>query len=293
MARKPTPVPAVIENTIDEAKVAELQAAHHAMAVVDFEGQENLIALAQQFGYQGALTVGGIEDEIRFYQQRSVEALLETGKRLLLLKEASPHGEFEQRVELLGIGIRTAQVFMGAAKKTAKSATVALLANRAKDQKAFLELITHDDGVVENLAEMDGFDRMSASQLRDKAREIEKDLDEQKKLNAKKADRITALQEEVDRIAVLQPDEDLADLQSKATKKMHGALAAVKGELRQALLALKDYGADQGLFMAGLVGQVQHDLAGLREEFNLPDTSTAADQQGLAEINQWAVPVND
>ncbi len=51
-------------------------------------------ALAQELGYVGALTVGTLEDEIRFYQRRTVEAILETGKRLLLLKEVTPHGEF-------------------------------------------------------------------------------------------------------------------------------------------------------------------------------------------------------
>ena len=41
--------------------------------------------LALSLGYEGALTVGALEDEIRFYQRRSVEDVLELGKRLLLL----------------------------------------------------------------------------------------------------------------------------------------------------------------------------------------------------------------
>jgi hypothetical protein len=59
-------------------------------------------------GYEGTLTVGALEDEIRFYQRRTVEAILETGKRLNVLKELTPHGEFQKRVEMLGFSGPTA-----------------------------------------------------------------------------------------------------------------------------------------------------------------------------------------
>lgn len=133
------------------------------------------IAVAQQIGYQGSMSVGALEDEIRFYQRRTVEAILETGKRLLVLKELTPHGEFTKRVELLGFGDRTARRFMQAATKTAKSAILADLSGQAKNGLAFLELVTHDDDVLEGLQEMDDFDRMSASQLRQAARELQAD----------------------------------------------------------------------------------------------------------------------
>jgi len=151
---------------------AQEASARNALAVVE----ANAAALAQELGYQGALTVGALEDEIRFYQRRTVEALLETGKRLLLLKEMTPHGEFQQRVEMLGFSLRTAQRFMQAAAKTAKSATVALLSTQVKNQKVFLELITHDDDALENLQEMDDIDRLSASQLRERLRQAEQDV---------------------------------------------------------------------------------------------------------------------
>lgn len=134
------------------------------------------MALAQELGYQGQLSVGALEDEIRFYQRRSVEALLECGKRLLLLKKMTAHGEFEQRVEMLGFSYRTASRFMQAAQKTSKSANLALLSAEVKSASAFLELVTHDDDVLENLAEMDNIDRMSASELRAALRQSEQDV---------------------------------------------------------------------------------------------------------------------
>ena len=158
---------------------AQEAGARNALAVVEAKAA----ALAQELGYQGALTIGTLEDEIRFYQRRTVEAILETGKRLLLLKEVTGHGNscqfgtnFDQRVELLGFSRRTAYRFMQAAAKAVKSATVAVLANQVKNASAFLELVTHDDDVLENLQEMDDIDRLSASQLRERLRQAEQDV---------------------------------------------------------------------------------------------------------------------
>lgn len=151
---------------------AQEAGARNALAVVEAEAA----TMAQELGYQGALTVGTLEDEIRFYQRRTVEAILETGKRLLLLKKITPHGEFTQRLEMLGFSDRTAQRFMQAAAKTAKSAKLAVLQYEIKSASAFLELVTHDDDVLENLQEMDDIDRLSASQLRERLRQAEQEV---------------------------------------------------------------------------------------------------------------------
>lgn len=140
------------------------------------EQSQKAVALATELGYQGPLSAGALEDEIRFYQRRSVEALLECGKRLLLLKEVTPHGEFTQRVEMLGFSAPTARRFMQAASKTAKSLNLSVLSTQVKSASAFLELVTHDDDVLENLQELDDIDRMSASQLRDALRQSEQDV---------------------------------------------------------------------------------------------------------------------
>lgn len=158
---------------------AQEASARTALAVV--EGK--IAAMAQELGYQGALTVGTLEDEIRFYQRRTVEAILETGKRLLLLREVTGHGnssqigtDFDKRVELLGFSRSTAYRFMQAAAKTAKSSKLELLSTQVKNASAFLELVTHDDDVLENLQEMDDIDRLSASQLRERLRQSEQDV---------------------------------------------------------------------------------------------------------------------
>lgn len=140
---------------------------------------QNTLALADQLGYDGSLTVGALEDEIRFYQRRSVEAILALGTRLALLKEMSPHGEFARRIELLGFSYRTAARFMQAALKTSKSATVAYLADQISNSGKFLELVTLDDDDLAALKDggtlagltLDDVEKMSVSELRASLRE--------------------------------------------------------------------------------------------------------------------------
>jgi hypothetical protein len=90
-------------------------------------------------------------------------------------------------------------------------------------------------------------------------------------------------------IAKSTPDQVLLELQKESTALMNDALGCVRGQIRQAFIALKNHtDDDHSLFMAGLVGQLQADLHALREEFNLPDISTAAEQALAADVAQWA-----
>ena len=187
MSRPEKPEAEDMSITPNPAALAEVSNSLNMVAAMNSEAAANANALATQLGYEGALTVDALEDEIRFYQRRTVDALLETGKRLLLLRELTDHGEFEQKVETLGFSTRSAQRFMQAAAKTAKSANLALLSSQVKNASAFLELITHDDDDLESLKELDDIDRLSASQLRKKLRETEADYEASQKRNAKLA----------------------------------------------------------------------------------------------------------
>lgn len=125
-----------------------------------------------------------------------------------------------------------------------------------------------------------------------------KQADEAKKEHAATSKRLEVVTKQKEtaeakaaRIAVMPPDESLADLQKDASKVMNDALGAIRGGLRAALVALNDVpeGApNQAVFMAGLVGQVAAELAALREEFNLPDVSNAAEVALAGEMAQWA-----
>ena len=140
---------------------------------VMFEQMDIVVALAKNLNYDGELTIGDLENGIRFYQKRTAEACIELGKRLLLLKKMTPHGEFIQRIELLDFNERLAQKFMQAASKFSKTNSKTVL-QKAGSQTKFLELLVLDDvalmtleagGEVAGLT-LDGIECMSVSELR-------------------------------------------------------------------------------------------------------------------------------
>lgn len=160
-------------DTLSQERLDQAGAAAQELNALQVIANDNARAVALQVGYEGSMAVDALVDEIRFYQRQTVEACLQLGRRLLVLKEFSQIGKiFEERLDELGISKSSAYRFMGAALKTAKSANLSLLSGQVKSVSAFLELVTHDDDVIENLAEMDDIERMSASELRAKCREL-------------------------------------------------------------------------------------------------------------------------
>ena len=293
MARKTIPAPESKETPVELGRIAlDIQAAN-TLALMETTAAENVLALAQQLGYEGALSVGALEDGIRFYQQRTAEACLELGKRLVLLKEAVLHGEFKPRLELLGIDARAAQRFMAAAEKFSKAVAAPLL-KLANSQSKLLELLVLDDSEMAELSETGSVRGMAADEIADMGyRELRAKLREhiaEKKATETLVANLHTKNDKLSRhIAKSTPDQVLLELQKESTALMNDALGCVRGQIRHAFIAIRNHTeADHSVFMAGLLGQLQADLTALREEFNLPDVSNAADLALAAEVDQWA-----
>ncbi len=205
MPRKPAPEPQFIDSA-DPKAIAALSDSANALVSINQQMSAAAQAVAVQVGYEGTLAVGALEDEIRFYQRRTVESLLELGKRLLVLKELTPHGEFEHRVELLGFSYRSAARFMQAAIKTSKSANLALLSSQVKSASAFLELVTHDDDTLDAVAQMDDIDRMSTTELRAAVRNLQGDIEAKDKVLDSTQKKLTKLQIQANKKVVADTD---------------------------------------------------------------------------------------
>ena len=309
MARQAKPDAVVLEASVNEAAFSQGSENLNALALVNTKVNAAAQALAEELGYDGALSVGTLEDEIRFYQRRTVEACLELGKRLLLLREMTAHGNscqigtnqdatrgnssqigtnqgFDKRVEQLGFSRSTAYRFMQAAAKTAKSANLAVLSTQVKSASAFLELVTHDsDEDIERVAKLDDIDRMSASQLRAALRESREDAKASEKRRSVLLQQKEKLEEDLAkekaaseiRIAQADPEVEQASLLQETTARAHKALAYVRGDLRHAFEALQALeGGPQGAgtshrnIMAGFVNDLQNELDILRADFFLP-----------------------
>ena len=187
-------------------RVALAVQAVDALAALELQTIDNARAVAQQLGYGGALTVGTLEDEIRFYQRRTVEDCLELGMRLVVLKELTSYGEFIKRVELLGINDRMARRFMSATLKFSKRTSKSVL-EVVGTQSKLLELLVLDDGEIEALETgetvrgiaLDTIDKMSVSELRKVLRNQNDDLQAKDMLIVKKDEKINDLDQKLNR----------------------------------------------------------------------------------------------
>lgn len=110
----------------------------------------------------------------------------------------------------------------------------------------------------------------------------------QEDLSATKSKQIDKLKVQLKRIQAAPPDEVLADLKREATGIADGLQGGILGALRSAVQAINSHGDERhqhDVFLAGLLGQVQACLTRVRQEFDLPDVSTAADTPAWAKAD--------
>ncbi len=148
-----------------------------------------------------------IVHETRFYMAQSAEAMLEAGKRLLILKENEPRGEFENLVQdQLGIPKTTAYRLVQAAVKFLSprlSSSFPALGMLGKTK--LFELMTEDDEDIAELAEggtiagltLDDIDRMSVRELRATLRKDDAALKRSQQLVAEKEKQLQQLSQQL------------------------------------------------------------------------------------------------
>ncbi|APC14552.1 DUF3102 domain-containing protein [Pseudomonas frederiksbergensis] len=227
-------------------------------------------------------------NEARFYMAQSAEAMLEAGKRLIVLKENEPHGDFEQIVrEQLGMPERTAQRMMQAALKylspqlQAKAPALALLG-----KTKLFELIAEDDEDLAALADggtvaglvLEDIDRMTSRELRAALRDARDDFSAQGKVMAKKTadldDAKVELEKARKRIQSATPDDVIKDLRSEVVALSFEIESKVMGALREGFTQMAEHanetGQDHRTFKADLIRQLEITLATVRSEFHLP-----------------------
>ena len=290
--RKPLAVPDIVdvEDESESASngLAVMREQVRELAVRNVEAEQHVRAVALQVGYQlpaDCTDPDLIQRDISANMRRSVEACLEVGRGLTVLKAACEHGQFKARLDVLGVDESVARRFMQAATKFSNRASTHVLTAAGSQTKLF-ELLILDDDQVEELEltgqtgelTLDDVAAMSVKELRAKLRELRHELKATEEISAEKTQRIETLQREAKRIAAAPPDQVLADLQAEATRMANDVRGGIIGALRQALIALDLQEARPTVFMAGLVGQLEDDLRALRAEFALPEVS--ADEHG-------------
>ncbi len=253
---------------------------------------EHRLEIMQQFGDGLPYERDRIVHETRFYMAQSAEAMLEAGKRLVILKENEPHGDFIDIVESqLSLSKRTAQVMMQASLKylspklEPKAQALALLG-----KTKLFELMTEDDEDLVELADggtiagmsLDDIDRMTSRELKAALREARETNAAQQRVLADKNEKIDSLStklEKKSRIQPPKPDEEVKKLRAEVTALAVEAESAIAVRLSSAFETLCAYCAENMIdtprdFMAGLVCQLESTACSLRSTFDLPDEPT-------------------
>ncbi|MCZ5354697.1 DUF3102 domain-containing protein [Escherichia coli] len=248
---------------------------------------QHRMEIMQQFGDGLPYERDRIVHEARFYMAQSAESMLEAGKRLIILKENEPHGDFVGIVEeQLGLHVRAAQRMMKASLKylspklEPKATTLSLL-GKAK----LFELVAEDDEDLAELADggtvagltLDDVDRMSVRELRQALREARETNAAQQQVLAGKDEKINELAtklEKKSRIQPPEPDEEVKKLRAEVTALAVEAESAIAVRLSGAFETLCEYCSKNMIdtprdFMVGLVCQIERSVHALRETFDL------------------------
>ncbi|EBL9830556.1 DUF3102 domain-containing protein [Salmonella enterica] len=277
MARKPTALQIIdpIDGVVPDSLNVELnEIAQHRMAIME------------QFGEGLPYERTRIIHEAKFYMAQSAEAMLEAGKRLVILKENEPHGDFIEIVESqLSLPKRTAQIMMQASLKylspklESKAQALALLG-----KTKLFELMTESDEELADLADggtiadmtLDDIDRMTTRELRKALRESKEDLAASRKLNAEKSQEINELKETqfrtVDPDGVIQ--KWIHDFGEEHEKFLRTFISTVPFFFQKLEDDYNNRGINHMGLMAGLLHDIEREIASVRAQFDIPELNT-------------------
>lgn len=251
------------------------------------------LEIMQQFGDGLPYERERIVHETRFYMAQSAEAMLEAGKRLVILKENEPHGDFTNILENdLGLAPQVARRMMQASVKFLgngddhpKRSALSVLG-----KTKLYELMVLDDEELDVLADggtvagatLDDIDRMTSRELKAALREARETNAAQQRVLADKNEKIDNLSTKLDKKSRIQPpkpDEEVKKLRAEVTGLAVEAESAIAVRLSSAFETLCAYCAENTIdtpkdFMAGLVCELESAARNLRSTFDLPDEPT-------------------
>ena len=255
MARKPTPTTIDISPEAvgaDSTLLPAMRETANRLAVMHTEQEAMVRTVAAQLGYQlpaDCTDPDLIQRDIAANMRRSVEACLEVGRGLRVLKEACEHGSFLARLDVLGIDAGVAQKFMQAARKFSNASSTRHLTAAIGNQTKLFEMLVLDDEQIEELEltgqtgelKLDDIATMSVKELRATLRETREKIADKDRVLASKNTKIDELDQQLSRTLKqihLPPwDERVAPFQKEITERQSILDAAIAKHL-EAIKAL-------------------------------------------------------
>jgi hypothetical protein len=214
--------------------------------------ESHVRTVAAQLGYQlpaDCIDPDLIQRDIAANMRRSVEACLEVGRGLGVLKVACGHGNFLARLDVLGLDRYVAARFIQAATKFSNVPSTAHLTKAIGNQTKLFEMLVLDDGQLEELEltgqtgelKLDDISTMSVKELRAALRESREKIADKDRVLIDKNTKINELDEQLTRAhrkLQLPPwDERVAPFQNEITERQ-SILDAAIGKHLEAIKAL-------------------------------------------------------
>lgn len=290
MARPAKALPTPADDGFNPERLEEAGEAAKQLAVIQSQQEATVRAVAAQLGYQlpaDCTAPDLIQRDIAANMRRSVEACLEVGRGLRVLKEACEHGNFITRLEVLGIERSVAARFMQAASKFSNVASTHHLTKAIGNQTKLFEMLVLDDEQIEELEltgqtgelKLDDIATMSVKELRAALRETRENAEAQSRLLADKNAKIDELAAKLTtkkpRVQTPPPDTEGQEIRKEASQFAFEAESVVRGKLRAAFQSLAEHAEKHGMahddFMAGLLCQVEVSVKQLRGEFGVKE----------------------
>lgn len=281
-----------------------LLAQQNQIAVLNEEQETRVRAVAVQLGYQlpaDCTSPDLIQRDIAANMRRSVEACLEVGRGLQVLKVACEHGSFIDRLDALGIERTVAFRFMDAAARFSTLGSNSALTKALGNQSKLFEMLVLDDGELQELEltgqtgelSLDDVATMSVKELRKALRETREDKAAQGQVMANITAKNNELATQLARkplVQVLPPDEEAKQLRQEVSLLAFEAEAVLQGKLRAGFNTLLEHSASGGmdhvLFKASLIAHLDAVLGGIRMEFGLPAQFDSAEDFGWIQPQQ-------
>jgi hypothetical protein len=264
-----------------------LPAIAHSITETTNQAAEHSLQIMDSYGEGLPYDRSRVVHEARFYMAQSAEAMLEAGKRLVILKEHEPHGDFENIVrEQLALPERTAQRMMQSAikylspKLQSKAPALALLG-----KTKMFELMTEDDDALAQLADggtvagmlLDDIDRMSSRELRKALREAKADVTAKTQVIASKNKKIDDQLEQILRIEKITPDEVATQLRKELNAFADEVEERIRVQLAKAFVEVQAQsgmnGIDQDEYLASRLDLLDKALLYVRGEVGIERTA--------------------
>lgn len=287
--------PEIVEPAVDQPRIDNamdvMRAESKAVSLAEQQHAATVRAVAAQVGYQLPAECADpdlIQRDIAANMRRSVEACLEVGRGLTVLKAACQQGMFMARLDVLGLEPRVAQRFMQSAMKFSNASTSTHLVKALGSQSKLFEMLVLDDEQIEELEltgqtgelKLDDVATMSVKELRAKVRELKGEVAAKEDVLATRSAQINTLEEKLAKIKTVPADEVLAELKSETISHLNDTIGALRGKFSSGIKAIYEHADSVGAepdvaFMAGLIGQLQADLGALRDRYGIPDVAPA------------------